>query len=235
MKTQTIQNSHNNLHNNPDVPAVPTELNLPETHLPIGTAADNMPAHLRDVMKHLPRAIIDRKFRLRSFGSQLNAVQRSMLTAWLCSDDSIDQICAKVAAPPPNGFGMKVCPTTICRMRDLVENTHVVVRVAHAMDCASDLLESGEAGDVAPLREALSLILYSRAINAAKNQAAPEVLDKLLSSISKVEKLKPAVPLRSSGELRPATIHKVELSITSAPPKSAEITVTPVTLTNGAS
>jgi hypothetical protein len=158
-------------------------------------------------------------------------MQRSMLSIWLSGDDSIETVRKRIAAPPPEGFGMNACATTLRRLKHLFENTRVTTSVSDAMDTACDLLDSRDAGDVAPLREALSLMLYSRAVEAAQQGANPEILDKLLGVITKIEKLKtpPARPRPRSEPPPPAaTRHYVELSAATVPPKIVQVTATPI-------
>lgn len=181
----------------------------------------------------IPTGIVDRKFRALSFASKLNPVQRSMLTGWLISTDTIEEVRQKVAAPPPQGFGIDVCATTLRRLKALVENTQFSDWVSDSMNTACDLLDSEEAGEVEPLREALSLMLYSRALYAAKQQALPEDLDRLLSVITKIERLKKPSP-RSPRSARPAparpvtTRHLVELSVAAIPGKTVQVSATPL-------
>jgi hypothetical protein len=142
------------------------------------------------------------------------------------SDDSIETIRQKIAAPPPQGFGIQACATTLCRLRALAKNSQPIAWFSDAMETAQDMIESPDVADVAPLREALSLMLYSRAVYAAKQQATSEQLDKLLSVITKIEKLKSrtshprqAVPVAPPPA---ATRHIVELSVTATPPHAPQ-------------
>jgi hypothetical protein len=138
----------------------------------------------------LPPGIRDRKFRACSFMWKLNDMQRSVLSAWLCHEDySIEDIRKKVAASPPNGFGMAVQSTTLRRLRQLAENVDAIIWVSDAMDTACDLLDEEEASETAPLRQALTALLYSRALHAAQKQAMPEIIDKLVTTIERLERL----------------------------------------------
>src|SRR5262245_9021772 len=143
MKTDITENSHNNSHNNPALPVpIPMEKPVPARshNPPTPPAVPVEPSSLHTARNLLPQAIRDRKFQALSFGSKLNTVQRSMLSAWLCSKMSIEEVRQKVAAPPPEGFGMEVCATTLRRLRELAENLNVTTRVSNAMDTACDML-----------------------------------------------------------------------------------------------
>jgi len=176
MQNNNLQNSHNN-----------PELPVPSASTPAASVPSTELAK-----KLLPPSVRDRKFRALSFGSKLNPVQLSTLAVWL-SKDSIERVRQKVAAPPPQGFGMQVCGTTLRRIKKLVDNSVCTTTwVSDAMDTACDLLDAEDAAEVTPLREALGLLLYSRAVRFAEEQAPVEQIDKLLSAITKLEKLKAA-------------------------------------------
>lgn len=242
MKPSTSQNasvSHNNSAPGKTPPAYSVPAVAASQHnVPIVSYQDQDPgsepsetSSIAAARKLIPTGIIDRKFRALSFASKLNMVQRSMLTGWLSSTDTIEEVRQKVAAPPPKGFGIDVCATTLRRLKALVENTRFSDWVSDSMNTACDLLDSEEAGEVEPLREALSLMLYSRALYAAKQQALPEDLDRLLSVITKIERLKKPSPRsrRSSrtAQAHPVTTrHLVELSVSPLPGKVVQVSAT---------
>lgn len=184
----------------------------------------------------LPPSVADRKFRAHSFAAQLGPDHWAMLSSWLFSGDSIEQVRQKVAAPPPQGFGLDVNPTTLRRLKRFFENADAADRIADSMDTASDILNDPAAGQVAPLREALSLLLYSRALEAAKNEAGYVYMESMLNLLTKLERLKPASQSRREPAPPATTRHKVELSIVSTPapasapepPKIVNITATPL-------
>jgi hypothetical protein len=168
----------------------------------------------------VPHSALDRQFRASSFASKLNEVQRSTLSLWLVNDDlSVEDIRKKVAAPPPAGLGMEVQPTTLRRLRVMAKNSEVGGWFTASVDTACDLLVDPDTAEVAPLREALRLMLYSRAVYATKNQAAPSDIDKLVTTIAKVEKLaahsQPATPRISANPI--TTRHHVELTVRTDP------------------
>jgi hypothetical protein len=234
MKTPALTEKNEDSHINPGAAQSPPAANAPasvskSTHPPIhpSTRPSGSPAATL-----LPTSALDRQFRAASFASKLNEAQRSTLSLWLGNADlSIDSIRKKIAAPPPEGFGLEVQPTTLRRLRALVKNCEVTGWFSDSMDTACDLLADPDTAEVAPLREALRLMLYSRAIYAAKNQADPSAIDKLVTTINKLEKPKtgsrlgpPSVdslvaPERSNAPL--TTRHHVELTVRTAPAESA--------------
>jgi len=181
----------------------------------------------------LPKSALDRKFRATSFAAKLTDQQRATLTLLLIDEKlTIDAIRKKVAAPPPDGFGLEVQPTTLRRLKSLVLNSAYSGWFSESMDTACDLLENPDTAHAAPLREALTLMLYSRAIAAAKKQAEPATIDRLVTTINRLERrhLRPREPRAPLN-----THHRVELSVVPASgspepaPKIINITATPLT------
>ena len=90
------------------------------------------------------------------------------------------------------------------------------------MDTACNVLDEEDARETAPMLQALSVMLCSRAVYAAKNQADPADIDKLVATIGKVENLRTRPkPLASMPGQRAAapftTRHQVELTVVTAP------------------
>jgi hypothetical protein len=192
----------------------------------------SLPSSTVRALALLPPCIRDRKLRAFSFASKLSPVQNATLSAWLLDDKmSIEDIRRKVAAPPPEGFGMETHRNTLRRLRKTLENMNVNTAVSDAMDTAYDILTEEDTSQTAPLLEALSVMLCSRAVLAAKQPVQPGIIDKLVTTLAKVQKLK----THHSLEARPRsadTRHRVELSIVPAnparqtAPKIVEITAT---------
>jgi hypothetical protein len=164
-------------------------------------------------MAMIPQSAWERRFRADSFASKLSRDQMRTLHEWF-NTLAIPQIQKRVAAPPPEGFGLSVQETTLFRLKKALQ-ADAPYWLADSLDTCVDLLASEESAAVAPLREALSVMLYSRAIACCENQADIASIDRLLSAITKIEKLK-APASRSSNPRAPALApsrHQVELSI----------------------
>lgn len=175
----------------------------------------------------LPRSMRHRKFRAGSFAASLNDEQRARVTAWLLGDLSVEQIRAKIALPPPKGFGLQVSATTLDRLRAITKNINACQWVNDAMETAEDLLDSDAAAALSPLRESLALMLYSRALRAAEQQADSAELERLVSTIAKLEKTRSHAVHDASarvGTRVPVTRHHVELTVSPANPKNVTIT-----------
>ena len=185
----------------------------------------------------LPSSVLEHKFRSHSFAAKLDDAQLAILSAWLNSGDSLEEVRTKIATPPPEGFGLEVGATTLSRLKRFFENAEAAIRVSRSMETAADILHDPDVGQVAPLREALSLLLYSRALEAAKNEAGYVYMESMLNLLTKLERLKTSSQSRPHREPAPVatTRHKVELSIVSSPaparspepPKIVNITATP--------
>jgi hypothetical protein len=207
----------------------------PESHPPTFVNPINPPTResTHPSAALLPKSALDRKFRATSFAAKLTEQQRATLTLWLIDEKlTIDSIRKKVAAPPPEGFGLEVQPTTLRRLRALVRNSAYSGWFSESMDTACDLFDNPDTAQAAPLREALTLMLYSGAIAAAKKQAEPSTIDKLVTTINRLERRH----LRSHEPRAPLTTrHHVELSVVPAngspepAPKIINITATPLT------
>jgi hypothetical protein len=185
----------------------PTTAQTPALIKPAPSQRPSRPITLKDL---IPAAVRDRKFRAHSFGASLTREQRVLLFEWL-GEDSLSEVQAKVAAPAPEGFGLHVHRTTLQRLRNSVENVELSEAVVDAMDSACDVLDPEVVADAAPLRETLSLLLYSRAIRTAQDADAVD-LNRVITAIAKLEKLKPSAPSRPQSIAR----LKVDLTVANA-------------------
>ena len=177
------------------------------------------PSQLAAIRRLIAPAIRMRKLRSHSFAAKLTPDQRATLFDWLQSD-TIEEVRARLAAPAPDGFGIQVSPTSLVRLKRTINNTQLNHIISHAMDATCDILDADTSVDIAPLREALSLLLYSQAFNHSSAESiCPQSIDRLLSAIARLEKLKsnnPRAPRPSRS--RPFTTHhKVDLSVTARP------------------
>jgi hypothetical protein len=231
MNSKTLENPHNtpcDPHNKVDctdansaLPAIANSTSvstppaLPEKTGAAATtpAASREPDHIDRIIAMIPKSAWERRFRADSFASQLTPQQVTTLCEWF-NTLSVPQVQARIAAAPPEGFGKSVQQTTLYRLKKSLQ-ADAPHWLANSLDTAVDLLASEEAGAIAPLREALSVMLYSRAMACCENQADIPTIDRLLSAITKLEKLKsPPAPRSSSPRVSPPpSRHQVELSI----------------------
>ena len=231
MNSITLKNSHNNAcdtHNNVDAsgahsgPPVVANSAMPQPpgEVPANAPAPREPDYLDRVIAMIPRSAWERRFRANSFASGLTPEQMGTLREWF-KTLSVPQVQERVAAPPPDGFGKSVQQTTLYRLKKALE-ADAPYWLSDSLDSAVDLLASEEAGAIAPLREALAVMLYTRAIACCEKQADIPTIDRLLAAITKIEKLKSPPAPRSSSPRAPAnpTRHQVELSI--VPPAQRE-------------
>ena len=173
------------------------------------------PAHPITLKDLIPAVIKDRKFRAHSFAASLTQEQRVLLFEWL-GEDSLSEVKAKVAAPAPEGFGLKVHRTTLQRLRNSVENVNLSEAVIDAMDSACDVLDSEVIADAAPLRETLSFLLYARAVRTAQDADAVDIT-RIITAITKLEKLKPTTAARP----QPLARLKIDLTVANAQREAA--------------
>ena len=145
---------------------------------------------LRDLV---PPAVRRRRFRAKSFAASLDPIQRATLLRWFAEEDiTCAEIARRAAAPAPNGFGIKVNITTLLRLKSMIDNAELDHWVTEAMDAASDLLHGEAAADVAPLRESLLIMLYSRALNYVRKGFLPGDMNHFIAAIARLERLRPA-------------------------------------------
>ena len=155
--------------------------------------------------------IRERKFRSHSFVARLTNEQRLTLFNWLQSDSALE-VRAKVAAAPPEGFGMQVSLNSLVRIRNTVKNTQLNQWIATAMDAACDIMDADTTVDATPLRESMSLLLHAHALNYIREGGDPVSIDRLITSIGRLEKLNKATPGNPSS--LPATArHHVDVTI----------------------
>jgi hypothetical protein len=179
------------------------------------------------VRKFLPPSLRTRKFRADSFAAKLTKPQLATVFAWL-QQEPVEDVRAKIAAPAPRGFGMHVHSQTLHRLRNLVSNTELNHWIENAMDATFDILEADTSVDTAPMREALSLLLHTRIMTYVREQINPVSIDRLLSALTRLEKLKTHIAQRPNLINAPrekTTRHKVEVQITTNPGTPAPITI----------
>lgn len=139
----------------------------------------------------LPMVSRDRKFRAHSFAAKLTLDQRRTLVRWLGDPDLLlVDIQRKIAAPPPEGFGIHVHHVTVRRLRAMYENTDLEHWLSEAMDAACDILEPTNGAEIAPLRESLIYILYSQVIQKSRKLFAPREFNQCVAAIERLEKMK---------------------------------------------
>jgi hypothetical protein len=139
----------------------------------------------------IPQAVRDRRFRAHSFAANLTAAQRLTLVRWLGDPGlSLADIQHKIAAPAPDGFGVRVHHSAVRRLRSMLENKDLEHWLDEAMDLACDLLEPSHAAEIAPLRESLIYILYSQAIQKSRELFLPREMSHLAAAIDRLEKMK---------------------------------------------
>jgi hypothetical protein len=224
MNSITQENAHNipcDAHNNdssgtrygPLTTSAPPPVPEPVAECPTAPATPRERAHLDRVIAMIPQSAWERRFRANSFASKLTGEQMGTLRGWF-KTLTIPQVQERVAAPAPDGFGRSVQQTTLRRLKKALE-AEAPYWLADSLDTCVDLLASDEAGAIAPLREALSVMLYTRAIACCEQQADIPTIDRLLAAITKIEKLKAPVAPRSSAPSVPGEPrrHQVELSI----------------------
>ncbi|MGZ8939921.1 MAG: hypothetical protein ACXW32_11980 [Limisphaerales bacterium] len=185
--------------------------------------------YLELMRKLLPPALRNRRFRVNSFVSQLSEDQRVLVFNWLQDRDlSALEVRDRIAAPAPKGFGIKVNLTTLYRLRNLVKNVELNDRIAEMMDATCDILDADTSIDPTPVREAISLLLHSDLLVQCRKQADTRHIERLVNSITRMEKLKLLSRRNPRQESEPITVesitpitrHKVGLSISTHIPRS---------------
>lgn len=66
------------------------------------------------VAQHVDHQSVVRKQALGTFAQKISSEQRTQLFHWL-ADHTYEEVIELVAAEPPDGFGMKVAKSTVCR------------------------------------------------------------------------------------------------------------------------
>jgi hypothetical protein len=179
--------------------------------------------HMALARSLIASSIRERKFRSHSFVAKLTNEQRLTLFNWL-QTDSTPEVRARVAAAPPEGFGLQVSLNTLVRLRNTLKNTQLNQWIATAMDAACDIMDADTSADVAPLRESMSLLLHAHALNYIRQQADPVSIDRLITSIGRLDKLNRRA--RSNSPSRPAAArHHLDVTI-----KTHRGNPTPVTI-----
>jgi hypothetical protein len=181
-----------------------------------------------DLIRQLiPTSLRTRKFRVDSFAAKLTKQQLATVISWL-QEHSIESVRARVAAAPPEGFGIDVHSSALKRLRNAISNTELNFWIENAMDAAFDILDADTSVDTAPMREALSLLLHTRIMTYTREQTDPISIDRLLSALTRLEKLKTHIAQRPNLIAAPrekTTRHKVDVQITTNPGTPTPITI----------
>lgn len=196
----------------PSVP--PTPPTAPAEFNPIAAARALLPAHIRE-----------RRRRSDAFISKLTTDQRRQLIQWFLHLPVL-QVVARIAAPPPQGFGIEVSEPTVRRAKNLYCSGAQREAVFEALDVAHDLFEHRDPVAFPPMREALAAMLYARAVNQLQQGEPIEEVNKTLTGLSRVERLPRPQPGTPRAPGSSATRHHIELSV--VPPRATDISASKV-------
>jgi hypothetical protein len=208
--------------------SVPPELSAPSAlaaRTPTTPPADSDPLDL--IRQLIPTSLRKRKFRADSFVAQLSKQQLATVIAWL-QEHPVAEVQNKIAAAPPVGFGIHAATSALYRLRNLISNTELNHWIENAMDATFDILEADTSVNTAPMREALSLLLHSRIMTYVREQTNPVSIDRLLSALTRLEKLKTHIAQRPHLVAAPrekTTRHKIDVQITTNPGTPTPITI----------
>jgi hypothetical protein len=218
----------------PDTSGNKVTATAPSPAFPAPAPKAALPSDPVDLIRQLiPTSLRKRRFRTDSFVAKLSGQQLATVIAWL-QEHAVDTVRAKVAAAPPEGFGLQACSSALYRLRNLVSNTELNHWIENAMDATYDIIDADTSVNTAPMREALSLLLHSRIMTYTREQANPISIDRLLSALTRLEKLKTHISQRShlaSAPREKSVRHQIDVHITTNP---ASTTATPreaITLT----
>jgi hypothetical protein len=206
--------------NGPAIPSQPSTLNAQPP-----SPANSDPLDL--IRQLIPTSLRKRKFRADSFVAQLTKQQLATVIAWL-QQHPVAEVQTKVAAAPPVGFGIHAATSALYRLRNMISNTELNHWIENAMDATCDILEADTSVNTAPMREALSLLLHSRVMTYLREQADPVSIDRLLSALTRLEKLKTHIAQRPNLINAPrekTTRHQVDLRITTHHGAATPITI----------
>lgn len=185
MKTQNTQiQKHNNIVSitatkpvSPPAIAPPREIQT-ETHDP-----------LAERRRAFALQALERKQRAGSFYRSLTPEQQDQLLRWFGEDLSLTAIQEKLSAPPPEGFGLKVHPTSLRRFRITWKAIEQSLRTEEILDMVQEMEEHSDFSQQRRLQEAISQMLHEKAFQLAQTHPGSEVLGEVLSSITKLAAL----------------------------------------------
>ena len=183
MKTLTTEiQKHDNLSSLLDSPSA----GLPQLHQPFGPPAEQS---IADKSRASAIESLKRKQRADSFFQSLTDEQQDKLLDWLETERDLGAVLARVSAPAPEGFGLKVHLTSLRRLRahwrslDFINRNEEILDTIHDMETNSDFSQSHR------IQEAINQLLHEKAFELARTHPGSDVLRDVLASIQRLAEL----------------------------------------------
>jgi hypothetical protein len=160
----------------------------------VDSSADSLPVDGQIALAGPPTAskfeIADAKRRARadSLTSQISKEQHYLLFDWILHYP-IPEVVEKVAAPPPEGFGLKAHPTTLQRLRSHYYAMGVGGESEEVRDFIASLEEKADLSQFPRVQTTISHLLHLKAIELARNEPDSKDLFRLIASIDKLSTL----------------------------------------------
>lgn len=165
---------------------------------------------------------VQRKLRADSFFHQLTLEQRQRLLKWFGENDSLWTIHKKIAASPPEGFGLDVHVNSLQRLRAWLRAQIAAGHHREALDTIHDLEKGTDFSQTTRIQQAINQLLHQRAFELARNDPDSREIRAVLASIEKLSALelkRQKLLLDHQRNTSPgltSTHHRVELSIAPA-------------------
>lgn len=171
-----------------------------------------------------------RKLRASSFFHKLSDTQQRTLLEWLEEISDLAEIQKRIAAPPPDGFGLDVQYTTLKRLRSLDRSLQFTEANEEILDTIHDMETSSDFSQSTRIQKAIHQMLLQKAFEIAETEPDSPSLPRLLACIEKLstldlkrEKLLLARRSHSSHSSPSISRHHVELTIAPASPAIRKI------------
>jgi hypothetical protein len=131
---------------------------------------------------------VERKTRAKSLMQQLTPEQQVQLTLWL-HEESVPDVMDKVAAPQPEGFGIRTHLTTLRRIKSQLFSADVSEDLETLTDLCHDVSEQSGSLDISNIQETILGLLHSTALRLAQEAPASDELANVLANITRLSTL----------------------------------------------
>jgi hypothetical protein len=200
-----------------------------DTTVPLALArAETSPAAMTttpaetETLQQLREDSAERKRRAKSLVEQLTPQQFTTLLGWF-DHLTLDQAVARVAAPPPEGFGIKTHRTTLQRLRSTDRALPTIAAAREILDTINDLEEHHATRELDRIQKSISVMLHQHAFELARIQPDSDILPRTIQAITRLagleHKRQQILLQREKLRLHTTRHHRVDLNI--MPPVAA--------------
>jgi len=151
---------------------------------PGGSALPQQPPENQKVIESLRKLQ-----RADAFFNKLSPDQKDTLLDWLRQFEDIGTVHSRVAAPPPQGFGIQVSLMTLRRFRARWRALGSILTTEDILDEITDMELNTDLSQTVRIQKAINHMLHEKAFSLARTHPGSDTLKTVLTSIEKLSAL----------------------------------------------